>query len=243
MEADVIKLDLLNFKQRFPCTLPATGWFFAATPPDNAIILPPGTWTCMFNHLKKVSAGKQICFSKDSSGCSGAACYFGFRQPNEKAGEFLADKEKFKEKNAYGNAFYQQIKAEAPQKKYLVWCRLEKLEDRRSVEVVNYWVNPLILSGLVTLANFDSPENSNVAIPFASGCQSMWTLPYKERNKKHPRATIGALDPAMRQYIPPDTLMFSVPSKRFHIMAQNIDNSFADDDKWRSLAAQSTTCD
>ena len=40
----------------------------------------------MFKHIAEVAKGNKICFSKNSDGCSGAACYFGFTQPNEKAG-------------------------------------------------------------------------------------------------------------------------------------------------------------
>ena len=192
----------------------------------------------MFAYISEVTSGAKLCFSEDSSGCSGAACYFGFRPPGETAGSFLASKEKFKENTSFGNEFYRQIKAEKPADKYLILAPLEHIEDHTRIEVVNYWVNPLSLSGLVTLSNFDSPENDNVTIPFASGCQSMWTIPYKERDKKHPKATIGALDPAMRKYIGADTLLFSVPANRFHKMAENIDRSFAAGNKWLDLITE-----
>jgi hypothetical protein len=93
----------------------------------------------------------------------------------------------------------------------------------------------LILSGLITLSNFDSPKNNNVKIPFASGCQSMWTIPYKEKDKKQPKATVGALDPAMRKYIASDTMLFSVPAHRFNNLAKNIKKSFARENNWLTL--------
>jgi hypothetical protein len=71
----------------------------------------------MFKHIDDVAKGKRIAFSEMSAGCSGASCYFGFKQPNEKAGGFLALKEKFKENVICGNEFYQQIKAREPIKK------------------------------------------------------------------------------------------------------------------------------
>ena len=72
----------------------------------------------MFKHIEDVTKGNKISFSQNFAGCSGAACYFGFTQPNEKAGGFLASEEKFKENISYGNEFYNQIKAEEPRKKY-----------------------------------------------------------------------------------------------------------------------------
>ncbi len=235
MDSRIIKKDNLEFIRYFPTTLPSMGWYFSSVTPKDSIELQPDKWTCMFKHIAEVAKGKKICFSKNSAGCSGAACYFGFTQPNEKAGGFLASKEKFKENVTYSNEFYRQIKAKEPQNKFLVLSNLEQIEDNICIEVVNYWVNPLILSGLITLSNFDSPKNNNVKIPFASGCQSMWTIPYKEKDKKHPKATVGALDPTIRQYIASDTILFSVPASRFNSLAKNIKKSFASENYWLTL--------
>ncbi len=235
MDSRIIKKANRKFVSHFPVTLPSMGWYFSSVLPEGSIELQANKWTCMFKHIEDVTKGNKICFSQNSAGCSGAACYFGFKQPNDKAGGFLASAEKFKESIAYGNEFYNQIKAEEPQTKYLILSKLEQIEENICIEVVNYWVNPLSLSGLVTLSNFDSPENNNVIIPFASGCQSMWTIPYKEKNQKYPKATVGALDPAMRKYIAADTVLFSVPSSRFNIMAENIKKSFASENNWLTL--------
>jgi hypothetical protein len=102
------------------------------------------------------------------------------------------------------------------------------------LHVISVSKNPMSLAGLVTLSNFDSLENNNVNIPFASGCQSMWTLPYKEKKKRPQKATVGALDPAMRKYIASDTILFSVPANRFNNMAKNIEKSFAHEKNWLS---------
>ncbi len=235
MDSKIIKKANLEFSIHFPTTLPSMGWYFSNEIPRGSIELPEDKWTCMFERINQVAAGDPICFSKQSAGCRGAACYFGFTQPNKGAGEFLASKEKFKECPDYGNAFYRQIKAKKPKIKYLVLSNLDQINDDICIEVVNCWVNPLSLSGLVTLSNFDSPENNTVKIPCASGCQSMWTLPYKEKDQEHPRATVGALDPAMRKHVAADTMLFSVPANRFNIMTRNISKSFAGEKNWLNL--------
>lgn len=241
MDSGRIKKANRNFISRFPVTQPSMGWYFSSVEPEDAIKLPTDIWTCMFKYIDDVAKGYKICFSESSVGCAGASCYFGFSQPSEKAGGFLASKEKFKKNIAYGNEFYRQIKAKEPRKRYLILSNIEQMEDDIYMEVVNYWVNPLSLCGLVTLSNFDSPENNNVNIPFASGCQSMWTIPYKEKDKKHPKATVGALDPAMRKYIASDTILFSVPANRFYKMAENIKNSFAHENNWLDLIRHDIT--
>jgi uncharacterized protein (DUF169 family) len=238
MDAGTIKQNNLNFSRHFPAVLPSMGWYFAATKPDDSIVLPLDQWSCIFKHIHAVAKGAGLCFSKNHTGCNGAACYLGFRQIGKNSGRFLASKEKFKKNSAFGNAFYGQVNAERPGDKYLILSNLEQIEYSINIEVVNYWVTPLSLAGLVTLANFDSPQNNNTIIPFASGCQSMWTLPYKERKKKEPKAVIGAMDPAMRRHIKPDTILFSVSAGRFHEMAKNISLSFASEDNWLDLIGE-----
>jgi hypothetical protein len=106
------------------------------------------------------------------------------------------------------------------------------------VEVVNFWVGAESLAGLVTLSNFDQSTNDNVIIPFASGCQSMWTLPYRQQLGEHGLATVGALDPAMRCYLPGKVLLFSMPAGRFVELAGKVDRSFAVKDDWLELVGK-----
>ena len=237
MNSKIIKKDNLEFIKYFPFTLPSMGWYFSSKPPKNSIKLQPDIWTCIFKYINKIANGEKICFSINASACKGAECYFGFTHPSKKAGYFLSFKEKFKKKLSHANEFYNQIKAKKPKSKYLILSSLKQIKDDISIEVVNYWVNPLILSGLITLCNFASYKNNNVKIPFASGCQSMWTMPYKEKDKKYPNAIIGALDPAMRKYIAYDTMLFSVSAKHFNNLAKDIKNSFAMENNWLSLMA------
>lgn len=211
------------------------GWYFSSVAPENSIQLPADGWICMFSFLNDVANGSHLCFSEGAVGCAGASCYLGFSQPNKMAGSFLASKEKYKQNSVYGIEFYKQIEADKPRDKYLVFANIEHIENGVCIEVVNYWISPLVLSGLVTLSNFDSSKNDNVAIPFSSGCQGMWTIPYKERDKQHPKATVGALDPSMRKYIPSDTLLFSVPANRFFNLAITVRKSFARETNWLEL--------
>lgn len=94
------------------------------------------------------------------------------------------------------------------------------------MEVVNLWTGASSLSVLHTLANYDRATNDNVIMPFSSGCQSIWTLPYKEAGNEMPRAIAGSLDPTVRMFLPEGTISFSVPSGRFIEMCDNIEGSF-----------------
>ncbi len=225
-------MKMVNY---FPTSLPPMGWYFVDDISNTANVLSPEGRNCLFAYLDQVANSSILCFSADSAGCRGAACYLGFCKPHQSAGRFLASGEKFKSCEAYGEEFYRTIDARTAKRSYLMLSTLESMEDTAEVEVVNFWVKPLSLAGLLTLANFDSPKNDRVTIPFASGCQSMWTIPFREQLSDAPRATVGAMDPAMRKYVPADTLLFSLSTELLLAMVNNIEKSFATGSTWLAI--------
>ena len=68
-----------------------------------------------------------------------------------------------------------------------------------------------------------------------SGCSSIVSYPYLEKDSPHPRAVIGMFDPSARPYVPKDILSFSVPMKRFVTMIGNMEESFLITDTWKKL--------
>lgn len=235
VDSGIIKKSLQKITQYIPTEIHTMGWYFRSERPENALVFEKDKWTCMFQHIEQIANGKQICFSPDLTGCSGSACYLGFKTPGPHAGSFLVEKERFKKCIEYGQAFYNEIQAVKAREKYLILGRIQDIPDNTSIEVINLWVNATALAGLVTLANYDRPTNNNVIIPFASGCQSMWTMPYKEKTSREPKAVVGCMDPAMRKHIPSEVLPFSLPSGRFVDLVENAQDSFLQDDSWRDL--------
>lgn len=233
-----INKELVKLMKYIPCKYPATGWYFTPNQPNGSIAPNNESWSCIFSYINKVVKGNRLCLSVNNSGCSGAACYLGFKEPSKQAGIFLSDKEKFKKTSELGHKFYSEIQAHPAKDTYIV---LECIKDMKSSfipEVVTLWVDALSLSGLVTLSNYDREDNDNVIIPFASGCQSIWSIPYKEKYKSKPKSTVGLLDPAARRFIPKDVLAFSVPINRFIDMTRNISGSFLETEQWTKLLAE-----
>jgi len=233
MNTRQIKDSLGHLERYIPFMMPAMSWRFASLPPDNAVMPEIDAWTCMFTFVNEVAKGKKLCLSIEQPGCSGAAYYLGFKRPAPDAGAFLAEKERFKKTVALGRAFYKEIKPLPAPDKYAVLGRIGDLEDGIVPEVVVLWIDAVSLSGLVTLANFDRPTNDNVMIPFASGCQSIWTIPYREKFEKFPKCVVGTMDPAVRPYLPKEAMTFSLPVGRFMEMAGNIEGGFLQTNLWK----------
>lgn len=78
-------------------------------------------------------------------------------------------------------------------------------------------------------------EPEGVFTPMGSGCSSIVSYPYLEKDSQHPRAVIGMFDPSARPYVPKDVLSFSVPMKRFIGMIENMEESFLITDTWKKL--------
>lgn len=228
IDAQQVKRGIKRLMRHMPAKLPPMSWFFNDIAPDNAFMPPKNIWTCMFEHIEKVCNGKPMCFASGQSGCSGASCYLGFTSPSTQAGRFLAEKEHFKKSTELGNAFYNDIQARPPETRFLIWQSLADMNNHTPVEVITIWTDGAGLAGLVTLANYDRVTNKNVIIPFAAGCQSIWTIPYKEKFMGEPKAVVGGMDPAMRQHLASDTVSFSVSAERFVEMTDNIPGSFLD---------------
>ncbi len=94
--------------------------------------------------------------------------------------------------------------------------------------MINLFVDGMGLTSLNTLANYDKKTNDNVVMEFSSGCQSLYTLPFKEKFKENPKGVVGLLDPCVRKFLPDDVISFSIPSNRFIEITNNIEGSFLD---------------
>ena len=92
------------------------------------------------------------------------------------------------------------------------------------------------LSALAVLANYYRPGNENVVMPFSSGCQSIFLLPYGEGQKENPRAVVGLTDITVRPMVNPAMLSFSMPYTMFLEMEENITGSFLEKPLWHRVA-------
>ncbi len=233
MNAEKIKESLQKLSATVSFKYPAIGWYFSSEKIENSFVFRKDKWVCMFMYLKMVmKKGKRIRFSEDNVGaCTGPAEYCGFSQLTDDGGQFIAETERFKKNRGLAQKYYEESlrSIHPPKEKYVYIEKLENMDKNREIEVLNLFPDPTGLASLVVLSNYDREKNmDNVMTPFASGCQSVFTLPYNEKFQKQPKSVIGLMDPLVRQFIPEDMVSFSVPSNRFVEMVNNIKGSFLD---------------
>lgn len=210
--------------------LAPTVFSYAERLPPGCVMPREGEWTCAFAMMRDVQAGAAAAFSRERPGCIGAAFYFGFKSlPMEASAFFLSRKERLKQDSRLAAAFYREVQPVETPTEYLLFQKLDAVEEENGVEVINLWVDAASLSRLHVLANFDRTGNDNVTMPFASGCQSIWTLPLKEKSNDIQRAVMGSLDPTVRKFLPENATSFSITAERFLEICDNIEGSYLGD--------------
>ena len=222
--------------------LPIT-FYYSDNAGETEMVKPGSVARCVIGALVEVRKGRSFSFNANSIGCFGGRKYLGFAESIRPDFEYFLscgipgkmEGERYKKapelvKETMKN--WPNFKAPAPFAIFKKWDNLEK-ED--NPEVVIFFAQPDVLSGLFTLVNFDESEPEGVITPMGSGCSSVVSYPYLEKHSPHPRAVIGMFDPSARPYLPKDMLSFSVPMTKFLTMIENMEESFLITDTWKKL--------
>jgi len=122
--------------------------------------------------------------------------------------------------------------------KFIVFKRWDMLEKLDNPDVVIFFSEPNVLSGLFTLANYDEVEPNGVYTPFGAGCASIVQYPYLEKNSNRPRGVLGMFDVSARPYVPKEILTFSLPMNKFTRMIENMEESFLITTSWNKVRSR-----
>jgi uncharacterized protein (DUF169 family) len=222
--------------------LPIT--FYYTDEEGHAELAMPGSVPrCAIGIMAKVRQGISYTFNAQSVGCFGGKKYLGF---SEKLGSnfeyFIScgipgklEGERYKKSPEIVKKLVESWpKFKAPAR-FVVFKRWDKLEEGDNPQVVIFFAQPDVLSGLFTLANYDEADPNGVIAPMSSGCSSIVQNPYLEKDSAHPHAIIGMFDPSARPHVAPDELTFAVPMKKFMGMVNDMDESFLITTTWKNI--------
>ena len=218
-------------------------FYYANEAPEVELVKPTPGYRCIMADLSKVRMGSSICFDTDSFGCFGGKRYLGFSQevmPNFEyflscgiAGKLEGERYK-KTPELVKEIMKNAPKFKAPGR-YIVFKRWDTLEESDEPDVVVFFAQPDILSGLFTLANYDIAEPNGVFCPFSAGCGSIVQYPYLEKGSDFPRAVLGMFDVSARPFVAWNVLSFSVPMNKIITMVENMDESFLITPSWYKI--------
>ena len=222
--------------------LPIT--FYYSDNGKQAELVKPGSMArCVIGALVEVRKGRSFSFNADSIGCYGGRRYLGFAERLRPDFEYFLscgipgkmEGERYKKSPELVKEIMKNWPSFRAPKPFVIFKRWDNLNEEDNPEVVIFFARPDVLSGLFTLANFDEFDPEGVISPMGSGCSSIVSYPYLEKDSPHPRAVIGMFDPSARPYVPKDVLSFSVPMEKFVTIIKNTEESFLITDTWKKL--------
>jgi len=207
---------------------------------EKAKLENAGCFICDLNDIRK---GKSLFFDEKSIGCGGGKRYLGFVEELRPGFEYFLsygiegkmEGERYKKNPELVKQLLDNMPNFKAPARYMVFKRWDNLKENDTPEVVIFFVNADVLSGLFTLANYDVKGLNGVISPMGSGCSSIVYHPYLETNSQNPKAIIGMFDISARPCVERDILTFAVPFKRFTEMIDNMEESFLITDSWTRI--------
>lgn len=214
--------------ERLGISVPLIGFYDA---PDTDGFEPvaapePKRHVCVFAFFKDWLEGRTLLITRDNFGCGGAGsalCGVETRS-REDFITFLADTEGLKCSHEAMERWIDRRRTYRQEHQNILIGPLRAGKER-FLRSVTFYVNPDQLSALVIGAHYchDLQGPAPVLAPFGSGCMELVT-PFEDLLTA--QAVIGATDIAMRQYLPPDILAFTVTVPMFEQLCRLDERSF-----------------
>ncbi len=218
-------------------TTPLIGFYDAPDPSAfGPLVSPkPGGHACVFAFYRSWLEGRTLHIVQDNSGCGGAGRWiFGSEErTRDDLVKFLVEDEGLRSSCELMDQWLDVATPYQPEHGNIL---IGPLRDGQHgyLKTVTFFVDPDRLSLLLTGANYDcSPEDPPpVTAPFGSGCSQLAPL-FDDFTVA--QGMIGATDIAMRQFLPPEILAFTVTVPMFKRLCELGKDSFLYKPFWKRL--------
>ncbi|MCP4156335.1 MAG: DUF169 domain-containing protein [bacterium] len=200
--------------------------------PDAAAFEPlvkpePKEQICVFQYYTNWLKNETLHLTAENFGCGGCGRSMFSIQGSERQEflKFLAETEGLKESTQLMGRWLDSDTPYKPKHANIMVGPLLEAQFQY-IETITFFVNPDQLSGLTIGAQYwTGPEEPvpPVMAPFGSGCMQLLPL-FKDLD--FPQAIVGATDLAMRQFIPPQLLAFTVTMPMYRKLCRLDEDSF-----------------
>ncbi|MCX7966459.1 MAG: DUF169 domain-containing protein [Syntrophorhabdaceae bacterium] len=224
-------------------TLPITFFYTDKTHGAQKVKPPKTGHRCVLADIFRATKGKAILFDESSFGCFGGKRYLGYGDGFMPDFEYFLsygipgklEGERYKKTPELVKAYMNHVPSFKAPLKNIVFKRWDMLQGDDEPEVMIFFGQPDIISGLFTLTNFDREDLNGVIAPFGAGCATIVLYPYLEKNSQNPRAIMGMFDVSARPCISSDMFSFAVPMRRFKEIIDNMEESFLVTQSWSKV--------
>ncbi len=213
------------------------GFYDAPDPSVFAPLVEPGAGErqCVFAFYNQWMRGTTLHITKEKFGCRGAR-YWLFdveAMSRESFVKFLADDEGLKASHDLMNQWLDYHKPYRQEHPHILIGPLKE-NQYEYLKTITFFVNPDQLSLLLLGAQYNHAPGDPppVIAPFGSGCMELVPL-FDDLNV--PQAIIGTTDIAMRRFLPPDIMAFTVTKPLFEQLCALDERSFLYKPFWQRL--------
>jgi hypothetical protein len=203
-------------------TEPLIGLYDAPDPaPFAPLVEPADEEECVFASYERWQEGKTLHITREKHGC-GAGHLLGVEPwSREEAIEFLVDEEGLRASRELMDQWLDVTPSYEPRQEHVLIGPLHA-DQYDYLRSITFYVNADQLAVLVTGTSYYSgPDDPPVTAPFSSGCGQLASA---IGDLQAPRAVIGATDQAMRQYLAPGLLAFTVTKPMFELLCRWADD-------------------
>jgi hypothetical protein len=229
--------DPTNLLEKIGLDTPLIGFYDAPDPSAFAPLIRPGLGErqCIFAFYNQWMRGTTLHITKENSGCRGAR-YWLFdveTRSREDFVRFLVDDEGLKASHDLMNQWLDHCKPYVQEYPNILIGPLKK-DQYEYLKSITFYVNPDQLSLLVLGAQYNHAPGDPLPViaSFGSGCMEL--VPLFE-DLSIPQAIIGTTDIAMRHFLPPDILAFTVTKPLFEQLCALDERSFLYKPFWQRL--------
>jgi hypothetical protein len=199
--------------RRLAIATPPIGFYDAPDPTPFEPLVRAKEHRCLFASFPAWRRGKTLHLTRENPGCGGGHLFGEGGLGRDELIDFLCDKEGLRASRELMGQWLDSAKSYRPVYDHLLFgpLRPEQYEHLRSI---NFYVNADQLAVLCMGATYySSPGDPEpVLAPFGSGCMQLTTL---FDDLEVPQAIIGATDHALRKYLEPWMLAFTVTKPMF----------------------------
>jgi hypothetical protein len=224
-------LDIANIR------IPLIGFYDAPDVSEFKPLVKSGLLTreCVFAFYKQWLKGKTLHITKKTYGCGGAGYWLCSQtvRSREDFVKFLVEDEGLKSSPELMNQWLDYHKPYQQEHPNLLIGPLKE-SQYEFLKSITFFVNPDQLGLLMLGAQYNHRpgDPDPVIAPFGSGCGQLVAL---FDNLNIVQAVIGTTDIAMRQYLPPDILGFTVTKTMFEELCTLDGRSFLSKPFWKRL--------
>ena len=208
--------DPSTLRERLLIAGPLIGFYDAPDPsPFEPLVTPRGR-ECVFASLKSWRQGQTLHLTREKHGCGGGHLFGLSSRSREELVRFLCDEEGLRANRELMEAWLDSANHYEPVHEHLLIGPLRPGQYEH-LRTVTFYVNADQLSVLCVGATYYSRPGDvpPVVSPFGSGCMQLTTL---FEDLEAPQAVIGATDHALRNYLEPWMLAFTVTRPMFELL-------------------------